>query len=348
MPPVAASDVDVPAEWRDKVNILLQIWQKKQRQHGRNSSILGAISLFDGRPRDWRLSACLQQAGVPCVSIDVRNSLDQDILSETGRDYFLGCLMKLAPNSLLWMAPECSTWIWLNRVHNQRSLDRPQGELTSSSVHQANQTAAFVARALKLATSRGQVLGVRLVPRPLLGFRSEISCKRKPERSFACHSASYTSAGIYVVIEQPSSSLLWKIPDVVAALEICAARKCSVSFCDFGSESSKPLTLMGTVPWLQDLTQEGRQLRKDSSSTSTSGARKTLAWTDDRGGKHGQPDLRSSEEYPKCFCAAWLHRQSVSECLNRLCGMCSTLANLIDSGCCCKSSPGTVDKERPL
>ena len=161
MPPVAASDVDVPAEWRDKVNILLQIWQKKQRQHGRNSSILGAISLFDGTPRDWRLSACLQQAGVPCVSIDVRNSLDQDILSETGRDYFLGCLMKLAPNSLLWMAPECSTWIWLNRVHNQRSLDRPQGELTSSSVHQANQTAAFVARALKLATSRGQVLGVR-------------------------------------------------------------------------------------------------------------------------------------------------------------------------------------------
>ena len=170
MPPVAAFDVDVPAEWRDKVNILLQIWQKKQRQRGRNSSILGAISLFDGRPRDWRLSACLQQAGVPCVSIDVRNSLDQDILSETGRDYSLGCLMKLAPNSLLWMAPECSTWIWLNRVHNQRSLDRPQGELTSSSVHQANQTAAFVARALKLATSRGQVLGVRLVPRPLLGF----------------------------------------------------------------------------------------------------------------------------------------------------------------------------------
>ena len=165
MPPLAASDVDIPTEWRDRVHALLQTWRQKQRQRGRSPSILGAISLFDGRPRPWRLSDCLQEASIPCVSIDVRNSLDQDILSEAGTDYFLGCLVKLAPNSLLWMAPECSTWIWLNRTNNQRSLDQPQGETTSAAVHQANLTADFVARALKLATNRGQLLGVKLVHR---------------------------------------------------------------------------------------------------------------------------------------------------------------------------------------
>ena len=59
--------------------------------------------------------------------------------------------------------------------------------------------------------------------------------------------------GLHVVIEQPLTSCLFNYPPMAKIVSKIALRRISVYLDGFGADSSKPLQLYGTVPWLPKL-----------------------------------------------------------------------------------------------
>ena len=67
---------------------------------------------------------------------------------------------------------------------------------------------------------------------------------------------------VYVVIEQPLTSLLFRYKPVFLALQKVGAQKISLQLGDFGAASAKPTALYGTAPWLQTLKHKATQIHK--------------------------------------------------------------------------------------
>eukprot|EP00435_Cladocopium_sp_Y103_P033147 s1448_g8.t1 len=102
--------------------------------------------------------------------------------------------------------------------------------------------------------------------------------------------------GVYVVLEQPSSSLLFSFEAVAQALDSVRARRVAVSMQAFGGTSRKSLALVGTAPWLEDLQRESRDRRSFNTST------ENLCTVDDNGAVTGRrSEMKASEEYTAEF-----------------------------------------------
>jgi len=135
-----------PEQWQPVFQIFDQ--QNKEKIHG-------ALSCFDGKPRpEGRLSDALSAAGIPCFSLDVRNHPKQDLTQSYGVQMFLDGLSRLQPRSLLWFAPPCSTYEWINRGTSGRTRELPEGR-SSARMFDAEETRQFTARGLRAGSSRG-------------------------------------------------------------------------------------------------------------------------------------------------------------------------------------------------
>ena len=150
MPPMASRTVVFPALWLAAFLLFRELHTAKE------DLFLGAISTFDGTPRPGRLSDHLTAAGIQALSFDVMNSLKQNVLDMTGVQVWLDALARLAPDSLVWLCPSCSSWGWLPRSVSGRSHADPLGR-DGAWVYAANQTAEFLCRAMLAATSIGKV-----------------------------------------------------------------------------------------------------------------------------------------------------------------------------------------------
>ena len=115
-----------------------------------------------------------------------------------------------------------------------------------------------------------------------------------------------TALGIWVVLEQPVGSLLIQVPEVAAALTQIRARSVTVHLHGWGAPSLKPLWLIGTAPWLEDLARESRSRNRDMRRDV-----EPLAVRDEHGGVTGTTFVRRSEEYPQEFCdTCWTYTAS--------------------------------------
>ena len=146
MPPMMSKMVAFPADWLPVYTLF--------KEH-RSCQAWAVISCFDGRPRPKRISGACEDAGLLSWSLDTRNSPKEDLAESIGIQKFLDALSQCANDSLLWLAPECCTWVWVNRYSSGRRENRVQG-LPSMRVIQANTLAGvFVARAILAATAAG-------------------------------------------------------------------------------------------------------------------------------------------------------------------------------------------------
>ena len=145
MPPMMSKHVQFPDEW-------LPCYTLFKERRGRQ--VLAALSAFDGRPRPKRISGAFQDAGLMEWSLDRRNSPKEDMGQDVGIQKFLDALSQCDQDSLLWLAPECCTWVWINRHSSGGREDRVHGTL-SSRVLEANSIAWIVARAILAATAAG-------------------------------------------------------------------------------------------------------------------------------------------------------------------------------------------------
>eukprot|EP00959_Pyramimonas_sp_CCMP1952_P473520 9501884-Pyramimonas_sp.AAC.1 len=114
--------------------------------------------LVNDLPRIPRTIACAELfSGQAGITRDIINYLDlaayaadklyqpwMDATTMVGTLYCLYLAACIVPTGLLWMSPECSTWIDMCRHHTRRSRDDPWGDDTRTDVEDANYSATLV------------------------------------------------------------------------------------------------------------------------------------------------------------------------------------------------------------
>jgi hypothetical protein len=119
--------------------------------------------------------------------------------------------------------------------------------------------------------------------------------------------------GVYYIIEQPRSSIMFEYPPFAKFLQKHPARTCHTEMGAFGMKAEKDTILKGTAPYISELerrlnSQERKRLRLDASKTKTS-----VEGENCLGGKtrRGTPDLKATQAYPLEFgCAHALKFQA--------------------------------------
>ena len=150
----------------------------------------------------------MQQVGLRACSFDkytVRGSVD--LLTDDGFAIALMCVLCLVPGSgLLWMAPVCSSWVYLNRATSQRSPLGIYGNTKLGYVRDANLMVSRCALLIWIARTRG----------------------------------------LHWVLEQPSSSIMLyhpRLQELARSLRVLKVRVCLGAF---NSKSLKPVYLLTT------------------------------------------------------------------------------------------------------
>jgi hypothetical protein len=97
---------------------------------------IDVLELFAGARAVTR--AC-QAIGLVSIPFEIKiNPKFFDLCSPVGFLTALFLCMRLKSNGMLWLAPVCSSWVFMNRGTSQRSWWNPLGQDTYESVRQGN------------------------------------------------------------------------------------------------------------------------------------------------------------------------------------------------------------------
>jgi hypothetical protein len=139
-----------------------------------------------------------------------------DLSTDEGFVRMVRLVIETRDNGLMFMSPECKTWIFISRFQYGRSRNNLDGDTSRTDVRQQNRLAEHIAQLLVLCVA----------------------------------------LGVHVMIEQPSSSLMFMNAHVSAAITLVQARsqfyrRISVQLRSWGAPSQKPIVLQGCAPYLQ-------------------------------------------------------------------------------------------------
>ena len=175
---------------------------------GQEGAPLGALDVYAGA---GNMSRSMNAHGTRCEMYDkVYSDVGQNVLCVEGLAQLIALACRVTTKGVVWIGPECSTWVWLSRGHTKRSKSNIEGDTSRSDVTDANHIATITAGLVQL-----------------------------------CH-----ARRVWYVIEQPLSSLLYHHPGLAAAIKRSGGRRYSVELGRAGATSPKPLVLVGTAPWL--------------------------------------------------------------------------------------------------
>ena len=79
----------------------------------------------------------------------------ENILSRAGFMNSLKAVLAIQPGGLLWMAPVCSSWVFLNSCNCQRSKEHPEGSTGYKPVQEGNRMASMAAFLFAVAILTG-------------------------------------------------------------------------------------------------------------------------------------------------------------------------------------------------
>lgn len=218
---------------------------------------------------DRSVSRSLQFLGYRGKSFDQRYTDNHNFLSPQGFLAVLTTLQQLHPGAIFWSAPPCSTWVWVSRSSTKRSREDVLGNESSEYIKSQNHLVTRLVYLLALAD--------RL--------------------------------GVYWIIEQPQSSLMFRHPVMERFLKRPHRRVYTVNMHMgiYSLDAVKPTLLVGTAPYLPSL--EVRlthsellavQMNEDRLVTSTSQVDPVSGVKRVTGGR----DLKKTQSYPLGFGSA--------------------------------------------
>ncbi len=171
---------------------------------------IDVLEVFAGRRR---ISKAMRCKGYRVVPFDRDMSHRMDINTDEGFCILLGLALSLAPGGLLWLAPVCSSWIWINAgTHTRNQL-----------AWSGNTDHAYIAEANKMVTRCALLIW-------LVRFR-----------------------GCSWVIEQPRSSVLIahdRLQEIVMKTRVWWTRACMGAF---RGTTLKPLQFWSGDQWISEL-----------------------------------------------------------------------------------------------
>ncbi len=207
--------------------------------------------------------AVLQFQGT-AFAMDLNMGPTCDVLTPAGLIRLLFAVLRLRPGGLLWGAPPCSTWAWVSRGSTGR-VDRVEGNWNRSE-RILGQNALVERLGLVLRLMRGQ--------------------------------------DVHWVIENPRQSIIWDYPGMAAAKAAYRDQVRTVT-CElgaYGADTPKPVTLVGTAPWLGTFDRV-KCSRARLAEIKAKGIKTAHVYYDTRGIKRvqGSKALKATQEYPSRF-----------------------------------------------
>ena len=155
----------------------------------------------------------LNSAAVELSAGGVLNNL----LGPEGFSHAVGLVLRLRPGGLLWMAPVCSSFVWLSSSHTKRCAENEyRGDQTNHDVREGNLGAEVAAFLFTLAW-----------------VRSAQPC-----------------------IENPPGSSMWKYPAIQAMLStlphlhFALAHRCVFDSAEYGEMNLKQYKFLASGPWI--------------------------------------------------------------------------------------------------
>lgn len=171
---------------------------------------LDALELFAGQAQ---ITLALQQAGFSMRAVDADSGhAEGNLLSYRGFQSALKLIMSLKPKGLLWLAPPCSSWVYMSSSwHKRDTKNQHRGATRWCDIREANSLGCVVAILVLVAYWRE----------------------------------------VWYILEQPKGSKLLKFRPLRKALQTTEAKALTTylrSFCT-SFPILKPLTLCYTAPW---------------------------------------------------------------------------------------------------
>ena len=181
---------------------------------------LHCVELFAGSKC---VAGNMMKLGLRCATFEKNDSPLQDILQAGGFLFAVQLVRRICKGGLLFMAPPCGSWVWVNRGTSCRTMWDPLGDVTKQSVRDANVIASRCMMLLLFAASRE----------------------------------------VQVIIEQPSSSLLHRHPrfgNVLAQQHRLALPvfRTHIFMSNFGGPTPKGTVLWSTGAWVRELASHGK------------------------------------------------------------------------------------------
>ena len=224
-------------------------------------SVVTGLEIFSGV---GNLSSGFRSLVGPVLTFEILQNPSHDILDTYGMKELLVMVLRIMQGGWLWLGTPCKSWVVLSRAFTRRTVMAPQGPPPGS-------------------TSRRQ--------RQYLDEHNTIALIT----SYLMISAA--AMGIFPILEQPQSSLLFRYPPIAKALLQCKCHHVAVRIAAFGGSSPKPLILKGSGVFMKTF-EEVYHLRKGRPSASASGR---LA-VHTKGGFTGKKDmLTESSSYTRAF-----------------------------------------------
>ena len=218
------------------------------------------VELFAG---EAAVSKGMRAFGYCGYTMDLRISLDHDLLSPAGFVQLLANLSRLRPGGVFWAAPPCSTWVFMSRHSTGRNLC-VTGNTSSPYVLAQNALVCRLLVALRFCVARGVYF---IVEQP--------------------HST--------VMFEYPPFKQ-WLASDAAGCVQ-----RIQMQMGAYGLRAVKDTVLLGTAPYLGKLAR--RMTRSERDALSSSRMNTTVSYTDANGKRcvHGGKDLKATQAYPERF-----------------------------------------------
>jgi hypothetical protein len=220
------------------------------------------VELFAG---EAAVSHGMRAFGFRGWSMDLRISLDHDLLSPAGFLQLLACLARLRPGGVFWAAPPCSTWVFMSRHSTGRDLS-VSGNTTSPYVLAQNALVCRLLVALRFCVARGVDF---IVEQP--------------------HST--------VMFEYPPFKQ-WLASDSAGRVQ-----RIQTQMGAFGLGAVKDTILLGTAPYLGELARRMTPSERDALSCGRGRKETSVRYLDAAGKRcvQGGKDLKATQSYPVRF-----------------------------------------------
>ena len=244
---------------------LLPFLVSRQFAHGRTISadihcVHDFVEIFSGMES---VSQGARSFGFQGLSIDKKHGQSHDILTPLGFLTCLSAVMHIKRHGFLFLAPPCSTWVWMSHGSTGRRRNNAMGDPHNNYVKSQNRLVSRLCHIIWLA------------------------CKR----------------GVFVIIEQPQDSCMELHPRLAHLLKRFRMGTFKLDMGAYGAFSQKPTKLWGTAPWLHKMTKKltgwERQVVRDNGVSSGV----TRSWIDTNGKRRceGGKNLKATQSYPVGF-----------------------------------------------
>ena len=188
--------------------------------------VLARLGCDDGKLRVLRdidiVDVCAGRARVTCwarhaqlqaVAIDRAYGEHLDICTEEGFAIVILLVLRIKENGLMMAAPQCSSWIWINKHIHKRKRDNVVGDTSIPTVVEGNMLNQRVALLAGICSLNG----------------------------------------VHWMIEQPGSSQFFQTACMTSVIEKTNAKRVWTWLGAFGHPSPKPTLLYGTAPFMSAL-----------------------------------------------------------------------------------------------